>query len=349
LGRIGRGGIVDMMTSVAGLILLISALKVPVSRVVPALDEPVTVRKFPPREQTLDEISEWIPKGIHGYDLVEDSIYTKDTVYDYLNGGAEIYLTYDFRGVLGRRYAHSDGSEIMFDMFDMGSPAEAFGIFSQEREGNPSDVGQGSDSTPGMLQFWKNRFYVSITATRVTSAAKNAVMKLGRATDGLIAGVGQKPEILDLLPDRGLAEDGVRYMHSFMALRHHYNLGWKDVLNMAGEVEAVLGEYSTAAGDSVLLVVEYPDDRAARRGADGYLGYMKEKPGVRITPTGTGEAEILSWRESRDEEEGEVGGQRWSSVQRAGPLLVIVLEAPEREEAERLNGEVLARWEKRRR
>jgi hypothetical protein len=332
---------------IAGLLLLISAPDISAdgSRG-SGPGHPVTVREYTPSEQSLEKISDWMPDGVEGYKLSEDSIYTKDTVYDYLDGGAEIYLTYDFQAVLGKRYVHSDGSEIIFDMFDMGSPAEAFGIFSQEREGSPSDVGQGSDLTPGMLQFWKNRFYVSITATRMAENAKTAVMKLGRATASLIAGVGKKPDLLDLLPERGLDENRVRYMHSFMALRHHYNLGWKDILNMNGTVDAVLGEYSTAAGRSVLLILRYPDERAARMGADGYLGYMKEKKGVKTYPTRTGEGDILSWDEARDEEGSGRNGRWWSSFVRSGPLLTIVLEAPEREEAERLTQDVLARWKK---
>jgi hypothetical protein len=159
--------------------------------------------------------------------------------------------------------------------------------------------------------------------------------------------VGKKPEILELLPEQGLDETRVRYMHSFMALRHHYSLGWKDILNMDGKVDAVLGEYSDAADGTVLLVVKYPDEQSARKGAARYLEYTEERPGTRTYPTRTGEGEILSWKKSGDEDGPTEGGQRWSSVVRTGPLLVIVLEARQREGAERLTDAVLARWKRR--
>jgi len=326
------------MKRTAGLFLLIIFFTAPPASAAEAGGSPpVAVRQVTPADQSLDGLSDWIPDRVINYSLVEQKIWGPDTVFDYLDGGAEIYLTYDFRGVLAVRYEGTGNSEIIFDLFDMGTSEEAFGVFSVKREGPPSDVGQGSSYTPGLLRFWKNRFYCSITATELTRDATNAVISLGRSIENLVAGVGRKPALLDLLPTKGLVEDTIRSFHSFMAFRGFYNLGWKDILHFDGKVDAALAEYSTGAGRSVLLAARYPDTGAAEQGAQGYLDYREEKAGTRLYPSRTHEMQSLSW-----EPPGEPG-ERWSSVEREVALLVIVLESPSREESERLVEAVLAK------
>lgn len=278
----------------------------------------------PEISQTLNHIAEGVPREVDVYQCAEEATYDCETVFDYLNGGAEIYLTYDFQGVLARRYVHPDGPEILFDVFDMGKPEDAYGIFSHEQESGGKEFGQGSEYTPGLLRFWKNRFFVSVTATRLTEEATAAITGLGRSAADAITGEGKKPDILRFLPTEGLVENRVRYFHSFMALRQHYSLGWKDMLHMDHNVRGVLAEYLRARGDSTLLVVEYPDEATAAKGEEGF--YSRYGPAKK-----TG---------AFQREEGKI----WTLVTRAGPLLVIVLEAPVSDEARRLADGVMKRW-----
>jgi len=286
------------------------------------LSNPVNSADRP--DQTLRDLADAIPRRVEEYECREEGLYDRDTVFDYLDGGAEIYLTYDFQGVLGRRYVRGDGPEILFDLFDMGTPADAFGIFSQERESAAGELGQGSEYTAGMLRFWKHRFFGSVTATAITDDATAAVWALGKLAADAVVGEGSKPAILDLLPPAGLVRDRVRYLHSFMALRHHYNLGWQDILHFDGRVDALLAEYQTSAGKSVVLAVEYRDRAAAEAGEQGFL--------KQYAPSA--EPEPFSRKQ----------GNVWSAVERAGSFLVIALEAPTREEAARLADAVMARW-----
>lgn len=274
--------------------------------------------------QTLENLAQAIPRTAGAYECVHEATYDRETVFDYLDGGAEIYLTYDFQAVLGRRYVKSGGAEILFDLFDMGRAEDAFGIFAQERESEEEGVGQGSEYTPGLLRFWKNRFFVSVTATELTEGATEALMGLGRAAGNAIIGEGSPPALLEVLPPEGLARNRVRYFHAFMALRQHYNLGWKDIVGLHGRADAVLAEYEASAGKSVVLVAKYPDEKMAEEGARGFVAQYAEEEATK----------------SFARKEGKV----WSLVERSGAFLVLVLEAPTREEAGRLADAVMTRW-----
>ena len=67
-----------------------------------------------------------------------------DKIYDRINGGAELYLTYDFKEAFAWKYFGPGDSEIVLDIYDMGSLAESLGGFTSEREADKACIGQPS-------------------------------------------------------------------------------------------------------------------------------------------------------------------------------------------------------------
>ncbi|MEE9464267.1 MAG: DUF6599 family protein, partial [Candidatus Neomarinimicrobiota bacterium] len=63
-----------------------------------------------------------------------DKIYNRENLYEYINGGAELYLSYGFLQMISRTYTKSGKPDIVVDIFDMGSSRNAFGVFSHSRE-----------------------------------------------------------------------------------------------------------------------------------------------------------------------------------------------------------------------
>jgi hypothetical protein len=61
--------------------------------------------------------------------------YSPDTLYEYLNGGAERYTSHGFRGLVHIRYQSGDDplSCVTLDVYEMGSELGAFGIYSAAR------------------------------------------------------------------------------------------------------------------------------------------------------------------------------------------------------------------------
>ena len=54
----------------------------------------------------------------------KDAVYDRKSLYDYMDGGAEVYLAFDFRQVFARKYAGPGGKdkEISLDIYDIAPP-----------------------------------------------------------------------------------------------------------------------------------------------------------------------------------------------------------------------------------
>ena len=123
---------------------------------------------FNPREEEfsglLKESDEFL-----GYKMRErPSYYGPENLFDYVNGGAALYLASGFKGLLTVEWARpgEEGKVIVLEIYDMGSLENAFGIFRTEKAGKDYFFSGGTEGslTKGLLQFYKNNFYVKIIA-----------------------------------------------------------------------------------------------------------------------------------------------------------------------------------------
>jgi len=207
-----------------------------------------------------------------------DEIYGRDTLYGYMNGGAEVYLAFDFREVFVRRYSRDGADDIVLDVYDMGSPADAFGVFSCDREDPEAGIGQRSEYGFGLLRFWQNRFFVTIMTTGEDEAADAAILDLGRAVADGLGPDGELPSILNLLPTDGLIDDRTSYFHSNINLNNRYFIASENLLALGDDIDCVFAEYGGDGVESMkLLLVRYPDSARAGTAFDSFIqGYMPE-------------------------------------------------------------------------
>ena len=205
-----------------------------------------------------------MPTSVDGWKAVaKDGLYDRRTLYDYIDGGAEVYLSYDLREVAARRYTKPGQSPITLDMFDMGSFQDAYGIFSFERESGSVGVGQDSEYAAGCLRFWKGRYFVSILADRETSASRKAVMDLGKVVAAGIKTAGTRPKMLAGLPTDNLFPVETRFFHRKSGLDHQFYLADDNILKLGTDTNVIMARYKVANAKARLLVVEYPDSNRA--------------------------------------------------------------------------------------
>jgi hypothetical protein len=230
-----------------------------------------------------------LPEELLGWRSAPDQgrHYDRETLYEYIDGGAELYLSYDFQGVEHRTYTHPGGApDILVDVFDMGTSQNAFGVFSHSRETIEREFGQGSQYTDGLLLFWKGRYYVSILCSPEAEDSKRAVYELARRIDDAIHEGGPPPEIVGILPEEDLVEESIRYFHHYIWLNSHYYVSDENLLNIDESTEAVLATYGSGSSRRILLVVKYPDGEAAKAAyvsfSSSYLPELREGETARI-------------------------------------------------------------------
>lgn len=90
--------------------------------------------------------------------------YDSRTLYSYMDGAAELYLSYGFQDLMVRRYVKPGLHPITVELYRMASAADAYGVFTFERQDEPAGIGQGSEFGGGMLRFWKGAYFASIYA-----------------------------------------------------------------------------------------------------------------------------------------------------------------------------------------
>lgn len=180
---------------------------------------------------TLDALHAALPGRIEAWTVVpEDRSFDDQTIFDCIDGTGEVYRAYNTRSCLSRRYAAPGQPDMVLDIFDMGSSADAFGVFTHARDGEELRIGQGALYRPGWLSLWKDRFFVSIYGQEQTEAAERAVRGLGAKLADLIPSLGALPLIVSRLPAEGLVPRSVRYLHDPEVLNYHYYVSDENIL-----------------------------------------------------------------------------------------------------------------------
>lgn len=279
------------------------------------------------------DLPDLVPDQVLGWTAEPpDGLYDGETLYEYIDGGAEVYRALNVRRILGRRYVSPEGPEIIADLFDMGSSRDAFGAYHHDlREGEPVGIGRESEYLEGGLAFWKGRYFVSIIALGETEEVREAVLELGRSIAGRVSEEGEFPEILALLPEEGRLAGHTRYFHSHLSLGRHLPLPGENPLGLGEETEGLLARYASTPGEgqdpapATLLLVRYSDEDAA----DDAAARLADLFFVGAGPEEAGQGEDGSWTATRAE----------------GETLIAVLGAATRDDADRLLAETLARLE----
>jgi hypothetical protein len=227
----------------------------------------------------------------------------RKTLYDYIDGGAELYLAFDFVGAQSFDYSAGEDDEIKVDIFDMGGARGAFGAFAHGRETIAAEVGQGSDYGGGLLTFWKDRWFVSVLGYPETPAKREAVYELGRAIAALIPRTGSLPAIVGALPKAGLLEASVRTFHHHLLQNDYITVSHDNPLHIGPDTEAVLARYRRGSERHVVMLVDYPNEAAAKRAQQSFVDQVLG---------GSASAKL---------------GERWAAAKRSGQRMIIVLDA----------------------
>ena len=262
-------------------------------------------------------LGDLVPRECRGWlAAAQDSDYTQEGIYKYMDGAGELYREYDYRELFVRKLLKAGQPAVTVELFDMGTPGRAFGVFAHTRDGPEAGVGQGSEYRAGLLCFWKGRFFACVRAEHETAEAKRAVMDTGHAIAAAIKQTGPLPALLDLLPKQDLIEQNVRYFFKHTCLNYHYFIADDNILKLGKDTEAVLAPYRQPGGRHYLLLIKYPTTEAANAALESFLhAYLPDAKTSGIARTENG---------------------KWTGATMRGDMIIILLDAISRERAEEM-------------
>jgi hypothetical protein len=150
-----------------------------------------------------------IPKEwtlIHG-----PQTYNKKTLFEHINGQAELYLKYGFRQSVFAIYQDKKRAQnqIEVDIYDMGNVVQAFGVFSRFRnEDRPGGFGLDSFLDDHTALFYKGKYYVMLYATE---SNPDSLRQFSKLISFKISDPSSPPKEISYFPKNGLRPGSIQY------------------------------------------------------------------------------------------------------------------------------------------
>jgi hypothetical protein len=201
--------------------------------------------------------SDILPKIIGDWRMTSNKYYNPDTLFDYINGGAELYISYNFKDVISRRYENSLGEEITIELFDMQEAENAYGVFTQQRESESSKILQECQIIMGSIIFWRGQYFVALSNHKETDRVKNGMHLLAATVSENIGGNYEKPEILHLLPPENLVKHSIRFFNHYIWLNAYNFISSENIFQIDTENVAVIAKYNQGQTMPIFLTVQY--------------------------------------------------------------------------------------------
>ena len=201
--------------------------------------------------------------GVPGWTLKEEPrSFVKDNLYDLVDGQADAFFAYGFETMSVGRYQNSESNQINVEIWQLNTPASAFGLFSANLGGEAVSIGVEGSHEPGRrLAFWQDRYYVAITANKPVEEA--TLWAYGeQISKGLPTG-GERPAILQRLPAEDRVERSELFFHEELSAQNEIWMGGQNVLGLSQETDGVISRYTSGDETLYLLIVQYPKADAA--------------------------------------------------------------------------------------
>jgi len=207
------------------------------------------------------------------------ALFTGETLFDHINGEAELYFPYGFDSLATARYVRkaASGSEIAADVYRMGSLLDAFGIWSNYRKAETAGCALGADCvlSSSQMLFYQDRYFVRLQATGTPTPGQDVFLACGRALSQKLPQGKGRPGELELLRVRGVVPKTERYLPQSVLGYPFFRRGLTAEANPGGQRA------------QVFVVIE-DSAAAARKAFDQYLASLKES-GRDAKLTGTGD------------------------------------------------------------
>lgn len=162
-----------------------------------------------------------LDKNLNGWKLTEKDSFKPDNLYDHIDGDADNFLSYGFRA-LDVFYYKKQSRELVIEIYNMGGPLNAFGIFRVRmgREGCSRKYGLESVASENEIVFVKGVYYVKMYVYDVWKGVEYEMDSIAKRIDYRINTPSVYPREFKVFPEEGLIPCSFAYYpENYMNLR----------------------------------------------------------------------------------------------------------------------------------
>lgn len=256
--------------------------------------EPVTDEEKPAdkSEQALAAYEAILPQSSlpEGWKLDgKVNVYREKKLYDSIDGAADRFFQYDFREQYVAMYSSSEADQkVQVELYDMGTPADAFGIFSCHDSvmSQHTKIGLVGIISPINLDFCQGKYFARLQAFGFGEGeAEKPLRSFAETIAANITSPSELPPLVRRLPP-GYLEGSVLYFHTYPILSERRYIAEENVLNLTKDTNAVLAAFTAEEkndGDmtlklekDVVYLIEYPDKERAQAARTAYITHIQK-------------------------------------------------------------------------
>ena len=156
---------------------------------------------------TFPEVVGWRQSG-------EVQTFKPETLFEYINGGADLYLAYDFQELKVGEYSNEKKASVTIELYHHKTPALAFGIYSQERlpGANFLDIGTEAYIEANVLNFLAGSYYVKISSFNTGPDDREILTAFAKKISETLGERGTLPSILSSFPEEGKKKNSEKFI-----------------------------------------------------------------------------------------------------------------------------------------
>ena len=153
------------------------------------------------------EIAGWRQSG-------EVQTFSPKTLFEYINGDADLYLMYDLQELKVTEYLNEKKASVIVDVYRHKTPTHAFGIYSQERLSNANFINVGAQGyvEEEILNFIAGPYYVKITGYKIESGAQEVLLSFAKKVLENLGEKGTLPTLLNSFPRDGKVKNSEKFI-----------------------------------------------------------------------------------------------------------------------------------------
>ncbi len=231
----------------------------------------------------LPDLKGWTKEG-------EPASYSPDDLFEYIDGAADAYLSYEFEELAAVSYDGGEKRSISIEVYRHRDLSNAFGIYSQERslKGKFMAIGTEGYYETGVVNFFHGPYYVKVAGFNLGGDDEKILTDAARAVAARIGGDSRFPAVLECFPPGGRIDHSERYFardilgHGFLRCAYTADYGSEGEATRVyifeagspAELERMLGAYAQYTGGGTEAEALPDSSRSYRfaeplRGSDG--------------------------------------------------------------------------------
>ncbi len=218
--------------------------------------------------------------AVPGWEPVDSAqVFDRENLYDLVNGQADSYFVYGFERVHVQTYESAAGGQVRVEIWQMDTAANAYGLYTMLRSGEPVSVGNSGDADPGRrVDFWQDQAFVRVFSLAPEDAATLEAFAVH--VSGTLPSGGQRPALIEHLPQEGCVKGSEVYFHEETSIQDRLWLGGQNILSLGPETDGVLAQYLIGDVTAWLLLIEYPGEAAARAALEALTAHSLDSLAV---------------------------------------------------------------------